>query len=270
MQELARQAKRERRRIGLVPTMGFLHEGHLSLLRKCREACDLLVVSIFVNPTQFGPGEDLDKYPRDIERDCGLCRSESVDVVFAPSAREMYSNRPGVYVDEPSLSRILCGEHRPGHFRGVLTVVAKLFNIVQPDVAAFGQKDAQQARIIEQMVRDLNFPVEIVVCPTVREPDGLAMSSRNSYLSAEERERALCLYKSLCQARELYDAGRRDAGSIRKAMAELIAASGGDVDYIEIVDYNTLEPVEEIKKKTLIALAVRIGTTRLIDNIIFS
>lgn len=267
MQEGSRQLRCRGRRIGLVPTMGFLHEGHLSLIRKAREAADAIVVSIFVNPTQFGPGEDYGDYPRDFHRDSRLCEEAGVDLLFCPSVEALYPDGYSVYVDETQLSAGLCGASRPGHFRGVATVVAKLFLIVQPDVAIFGQKDAQQVRVIEQMVRDLNFPLQILVAPTVRERDGLAMSSRNTYLSAVERERAAALYQALCLARRLYDQGERDAAPIRSAMQVLVdGMPGATTDYIEIVDYRTLKPVGEIRGVTLIALAVRIGRTRLIDN----
>jgi len=239
----------------------------MSLVRKAREAADLVVVSIFVNPTQFGPGEDYRNYPRDLPRDSRLCDQAGVDVLFCPETDAMYAADAGVYVEETQLSAGLCGASRPGHFRGVATVVAKLFNIVQPDVAVFGQKDAQQVRVIECMTRDLNFPVRIVVAPTVRERDGLAMSSRNAYLSATEREHATCLYRALCLAQRLYDEGTRDAGTIRSAMRKAIDATpDAKTDYIEIVDDRTLRAVDEIHGPTLIALAVRIGRTRLIDN----
>lgn len=268
MQIMALAARCDVRRIGLVPTMGFLHEGHLSLMRKARSLCDLLVVSIFVNPTQFAIGEDLDNYPRDIERDIALCESEQADVVFCPTVSEMYAEHSTVYIDERELSKGLCGGSRPGHFSGVLTVVAKLFNIIQPDVAVFGQKDAQQARVIQQMVVDLNFPVKILIEPTVRESDGLAMSSRNTYLSPDERARAVCLSKSLSLAEDLFQSGERNSESIIMQMNMLIEEHGGNVDYVDIVDYVTLRPVARISCKALVLLAVKFGDTRLIDNVI--
>jgi len=269
MQERALSLKRQGRRIGFVPTMGYLHEGHLSLMRLARPRCDVLVVSIFVNPTQFGPGEDYEKYPRDFARDEKLCREVGVDIVFYPPVEEMYAPDATVYVDEEKLSKVLCGASRPGHFRGVLTVVAKLFNLVQPDLAVFGQKDAQQLRLIQRMVRDLNFPVEILAGPIVREPDGLAMSSRNTYLSPEERRQALCLKAALDRAVELFRSGERHAGRLRREMEQLIRRQPlARIDYVEIVDWESLQPVEEITGPTLVALAVKIGGTRLIDNVL--
>jgi len=258
-------------RVGLVPTMGFLHEGHLSLVRKAGEISDFLVVSIFVNPTQFCPGEDFGSYPRDIPRDTELCRDEGVDVVFLPAPSEMYAEDQSACVQEMELSAGLCGPFRPGHFRGVTTIVAKLFNIVQPDIAVFGQKDAQQAKVIERMVRDLCFPVEIIIAPIVREPDGLAMSSRNRYLSPEDRGGAICIYRSLCLAERMYEEGTKNTDVIRKAMRELIEITPRiQIEYIETVDHQTLKPVGTIENTTLVAVAVRIGGARLIDNILIS
>jgi len=269
MQQRAMTLRRHGRSIGFVPTMGFLHEGHLSLMRIAREKCDVLVVSIFVNPTQFGPNEDLDAYPRDFERDEQLCRSESVDIVFYPEAGNMYLADSSVWVDESSLSNVLCGESRPGHFRGVCTVVAKLFNIVQPDLAVFGEKDAQQLRIIERMVRDLNFPIQIIRGPIVREPDGLAMSSRNKYLSDPQRIDALCLQQALGLAKELVSRGERNVMIIRQAMCDLIErVPGTSIDYVEFVDDERLSSVDRLERATLVALAVKIGAIRLIDNAI--
>jgi pantoate--beta-alanine ligase len=257
-------------RVGLVPTMGYLHEGHLSLIRRAKNGCDFVVVSIFVNPTQFGEGEDYDKYPRDIIRDEELCRNEKVDLVFQPSESEMYNDNCTVHVDEDDISQTLCGSFRPGHFRGVLTVVAKLFNIIQPDAAVFGQKDAQQARLIEEMVGGLNIPVEIIIAPIVRESDGLAMSSRNAYLSEDERKEALCLSQSLKVAEQLYGDGERDSETIKSKIKEVISsvAPRADVDYVDIVNYSTFKPAVTMAGEILIALAVRVGATRLIDNII--
>jgi pantoate--beta-alanine ligase len=269
MQEYALDVKRQGRSIGFVPTMGFLHEGHLSLMRMAREKCDVLVVSIFVNPAQFGPDEDLDAYPRDFERDEELCDQEGVDIVFYPESDTMYTSDASVWVDEESLSNRLCGTSRPGHFRGVCTVVTKLFNIVQPDLAVFGEKDAQQLRIIERMVRDLNVPVQIIRGPIVREPDGLAMSSRNKYLSGTQRTDALCLQHALGLAKEQVCHGERTVAAIRRAMCDLIdKVPGASVDYIEFVDDEKLESVERLEGSTLVALAVKIGTIRLIDNAI--
>jgi pantoate--beta-alanine ligase len=267
MQEYALDMKRRGRSIGFVPTMGFLHEGHLSLMRNARENCDVLVVSIFVNPAQFGPNEDLNTYPRDFERDEALCAQEGVDIVFYPEPVNMYASDASVWIEEQSLSRVLCGTSRPGHFRGVCTVVAKLFNIVQPDLAVFGEKDAQQLRIIERMVRDLNFPVRIIRGPIVREPDGLAMSSRNKYLTGTQRTDALCLQHALDLAKERVRSGERSAEGIREAMCRHIeGVPGASIDYIELVDDESLSSVERLEGKTLVALAVKIGPVRLIDN----
>lgn len=255
--------------IGLVPTMGFLHAGHLSLARQARAAAGKVVLSIFVNPTQFGPGEDFQQYPRDFTRDRSLCESAGVDVLFHPNpAGAMYAADHSVQITENVLSRGLCGASRPGHFAGVLTIVAKLFHITQPDVAVFGQKDAQQARIIQRMARDLNFPVRLVIAPLIREPDGLAMSSRNIYLSSGERRDALCLMRALQLARRLYREGARDAEAIRRRMIEQIQQTpSARIDYAAVVDDATLAPAAAIQAPILIALAVRIGKTRLIDNL---
>lgn len=267
MQARALALKGQGRAIGFVPTMGFLHEGHLSLMRLARAQCDVVVVSIFVNPTQFGPNEDLDAYPRDFARDEALCKQEHVDLVFYPEPETMYAADASVWVDEESLSGVLCGASRPGHFRGVCTVVAKLFNLVLPDLAVFGEKDAQQLRIIERMVRDLNFPVRVVRGPIVREPDGLAMSSRNKYLSEAERRDALCLRRALDRARALYEAGERDSERLMAAILEVIrGVDSAEVDYVEIVDDQTLSAVKNVNNVSLVALAVRLGGTRLIDN----
>jgi pantoate--beta-alanine ligase len=267
MQSAALALRGDGKRIGLVPTMGYLHEGHLSLIRIARQHADVVVVSIFVNPTQFGPNEDLAKYPRDFERDERLCREAGTDIVFYPSAADMYPPDHSVFVVEEKLSRGLCGASRPGHFRGVCTVVAKLFNLVLPDAAVFGEKDGQQLRVIERMVRDLDFPVRIVRGPTVREADGLAMSSRNVYLSPEERRQALCLRKALDRAEAMCRDGERDAEKVRKVLCEIIAeAPLARMDYVEIVDDATLEPVQALDRPCLVALAVFVGKTRLIDN----
>lgn len=267
MQKRALTLKRAGRVIGFVPTMGFLHEGHLSLMRLARARCDVLVVSIFVNPAQFGAGEDLDAYPRDFERDRALCEAEGVDLLFCPEVGSVYEDDASVWVDEEQLSAGLCGASRPGHFRGVCTVVAKLFNLVLPDVAVFGEKDAQQLRIIERMVRDLNFPVEIVRGPIVREPDGLAMSSRNKYLSASERKDALCLRRALDRAVTLFKDGERRVSVLRRAVREMIdPVPSALVDYVEFVDDEALNRIKNIDNDAFVALAVRIGRTRLIDN----
>ncbi len=261
------EARRAGQRVGFVPTMGALHEGHASLIRTARRETDFVVVSIFVNPTQFGPNEDYQRYPRTPQADAEICQREGVDLLFAPTVEEMYPPGFCTWVEVTGLQDVLCGRFRPGHFRGVATVVLKLFNLVQPDIAYFGQKDAQQARIIRQMVRDLNVPVEIRVCPIVREPDGLAMSSRNAYLSPEQRRQATVLYRALCAANELVKQGERDAGRVREHMLQVIATVPEAVlDYAEIVDPETLQPVQQIKATVLAALAVKIGPARLIDN----
>ncbi len=269
MQQLAETLRQKGKRIGFVPTMGYLHQGHLSLMRFARSRCDVLVVSIFVNPTQFGPNEDFEQYPRDFKRDEQLCQQEGVDVVFYPTAADMYPEPYRTYVTVEELSETMCGASRPGHFRGVTTIVAKLFHIVKPHLAVFGQKDYQQSLIIRQMVRDLNFDVTIFVAPIVRESDGLAMSSRNQYLSPVERQQALVLYQSLRQAESLILQGERNVVHVRKAMEKVIAkAPDARIDYIVFVDAETLQPIETVRHNTLIALAVYIGTTRLIDNTI--
>lgn len=269
MRGAAVQARRAGDTIGFVPTMGSLHEGHLSLVRTARRHCRLVVASIFVNPIQFGPSEDLANYPRDLARDEDMCARCGVDILFCPSVDDMYGPNHSVYVMETELSRVLCGVSRPDHFRGVATVVAKLFNIVQPDVAVFGQKDYQQAKIVERMVHDLSFPVRIVVSPTMRECDGLAMSSRNAYLSPGERIEAVCLSRALQLAGSMCSEGIRDADRIREAMVKIIGSQpSAAIDYVEIVDPETLKPVVSIQARALIALAVRIGRTRLIDNAI--
>jgi len=255
--------------LGLVPTMGALHEGHLSLVRAARASCDAVAVSIFVNPTQFGPNEDLAKYPRSFERDRELLEREGVDVLFAPSVEEMYPGGTVTWVTVEGLSSKLDGRSRPTHFRGVTTVVAKLFHIIEPDVAFFGQKDAAQVAVIRRMVRDLNLPVEIAVCPTVREADGLAMSSRNAYLDAGQRKQALVLHRSLMRVKQLADAGERSAAKLAAAGREEFAAERSvRLDYFEIVDPETLDPVAEVSKRALVAVAAYVGPTRLIDNVL--
>ena len=268
MQRTAEALRREGKIIGFVPTMGYLHEGHLSLLRIARQHADVTVMSIFVNPTQFGPNEDLDRYPRDFERDERLAKEEGCDVLFYPAVEEMYPQPYRTYVTVDEITQVLCGKSRPIHFRGVTTIVAKLFNIVKPHFAVFGQKDAQQAIVIKQMVRDLNFNLQILTGPIIREPDGLAMSSRNVYLSAEERKDALNLNHSLLEAKKLIELGERDAQKLQKRIKEiLLQGKSARIDYIEIVDTTNLRPVEKLQGEILIALAVFIGKTRLIDNI---
>jgi len=270
MRAASRAARLAGKRIALVPTMGALHEGHLSLVRAARAGSDVVAASIFVNPTQFGPNEDLAKYPRSFERDCQLLEQEGVDFVFAPSVEEMYpSGVAATWVIVEGLSEKLDGKSRPGHFRGVTTVVSKLFHIVEPDRAFFGQKDAAQVANIRRMVRDLNLPVEIVVCPIVRETDGLAMSSRNAYLNPEDRKRALVLHRSLEFVRRLVEAGERDAAKLASAgREEITRESGVRLDYFEIVNPDTLEPVADISGGALAAVAAYVGTTRLIDNLL--
>jgi pantoate--beta-alanine ligase len=261
--------RRAGKRLGFVPTMGALHEGHLSLVRIACASSDVVAASIFVNPTQFGPNEDLAKYPRSFDRDCELLGREGVELLFAPSVEEMYPAGAVTWVTVEGLSDKLDGRSRPGHFRGVTTVVAKLFHAVEPDVAFFGQKDAAQVAIVRRMVRDLNLPVEIVSCPIVREPDGLAMSSRNAYLDPEQRKRALVLHRSLMRVQRLADAGERDAGKLVAAGREEFAGEGSvRLDYFEIVDPDTLNPIHDISGGALAAVAAFVGSTRLIDNIL--
>jgi len=262
-------ARRAGRRVGFVPTMGALHAGHASLIRASRAECDFTVVSIFVNPTQFGPSEDLSRYPRTFDADRELCAALGTDLVFAPSADEMYPPDSRTVVEVTKLQDVLCGQSRPGHFRGVATVVLKLFNIVQPDVAYFGQKDAQQALIIRRMVIDLNVPVDVRVRPTVREPDGLAMSSRNRYLDPAQRHHATALYRAVRRVEEMVAAGERSAPALEAAMGETIAAApGARLDYARVLDAESLDPLATLDRPALAALAVYFGTTRLIDNTI--
>ena len=264
-----RIARAHGKRLGLVPTMGALHEGHLSLVRAAKAQCDVVAVSLFVNPTQFGPTEDLARYPRPFERDRLLLEKEGADILFAPTADEMYPNGGATWVVVEGLSEKLDGRSRPGHFRGVTTVVSKLFHVLEPDAAFFGQKDAAQCAVIRRMVRDLNFAVEIVVCPIVREPDGLAMSSRNAYLNPEERQRALVLRRSLDRVEELFHAAERNAARLIAAARETFAQeSQARLDYFEIVDPDTLDAVEKIQRPTLAAVAAYVGATRLLDNAI--
>ena len=260
-----KQWKKEGKTIGLVPTMGFLHEGHASLIRKCREQNDIVVVSDFVNPTQFGPNEDLEAYPRDFERDSKLCESLGADLIFAPSPEDMYHD-PHAFVSIDSLSETLCGKTRPIHFKGVCTVVTKLFHIVAPDRAYFGEKDAQQLAIIRKMVKDLNFDIEIVGCPIVREEDGLAKSSRNTYLNDKERQAALCLSRAVKTGKEVIYTGA-DAKEVLNPMKAIIEAEPlARIDYVMMVDALTMQPIEKADRDVLVAMAVYIGKTRLIDN----
>lgn len=263
--------KRQGLSIGFVPTMGYLHEGHLSLVRESRKTTDKTVVSIFVNPTQFGPQEDFQDYPRDLKRDIALLEELGVNYVFAPTVEEMYPSGYKTYVEVTQLQDKLCGRSRPGHFRGVCTIVLKLFNIIQPDWAFFGQKDAQQAIIIKKMVNDLNLEIKFKVLPIVRDKDGLALSSRNTYLSPEQRQAALVLYQSLQLAQRLFSEGERKTSVIKQAMAELIRQEPlAKIDYVEIVEMENFEEISFISDKALVALAVFIGPIRLIDNIILS
>ena len=263
--KLVKAWKQEGKSIGLVPTMGFLHEGHASLIRRCREENDIVVVSDFVNPTQFGPTEDLVAYPRDFKRDSELCESLGADLIFNPEPEEMYHD-PHAFVSIDLLSETLCGKTRPIHFKGVCTVVSKLFHIVTPDKAYFGQKDAQQLAIIRKMVQDLNFDIQIVGCPIVREEDGLAKSSRNTYLNAEERKAALCLSKAIRRGMDVIHP-HADTSEVLGEMRAIIEAEPlARIDYVSMVDALTMQPVEKVKKDVLVAMAVYIGKTRLIDN----
>ncbi len=255
--------------VGFVPTMGALHVGHVSLIQAAAARCDSVVVSIFVNPTQFSPGEDFEKYPRPFEEDLAICQQHGVDAVFAPSRREMYPRENLTWVTVEKVSEPLCGRFRPGHFRGVATVCTKLFNVVGADAAFFGQKDAQQVAVIQRMVADLNLPLEIVVCPTVREPDGLAMSSRNQYLSPQERKEATVIYRSLQRSAELIRGGETAVARITEQMREVLGQVPAlQVEYVSIVDAASLEDLPRVQGKVLVAVAGRLGSTRLIDNIV--
>lgn len=264
-----KKAKQKVKSIGLFPTMGYFHEGHLSLIRRAVKECDIVVISIFVNPTQFATGEDYLRYPRDSRRDLHLAEKEGVDIVFAPSAKSMYPNGYQTYVNVEKMSKVLCGISRPSHFRGVVSVVAKLFNIIEPDIAYFGGKDAQQAIIIDRMVKDLNMNVKLKILPIIREKDGLAMSSRNTYLNKMDRKNATILYKSLKGAKRLINSGIRDTNRIIHTMRNMIKSiPHARIDYISVVDTKDLKPAKELKGKILIALAVYFEKTRLIDNVI--
>lgn len=269
MSMLSKILKKEGKTIGFVPTMGYLHDGHMSLARAARQHTDVVVISIFVNPAQFGPGEDIEKYPKDLKRDEDIAGLAGADVLFCPSVAEMYPEGYATYVNVDRLTETLCGKSRPEHFRGVATVVAKLFGIVRPDIAYFGQKDAQQAAVIKKMAEDLNIDLEIKVLPIVREKDGLAMSSRNVYLSKDERKEAVCLKEALDKAEQAIKSGERDPGIIISGMKELVTSkSSARIDYIEIVDLKNLRPIAPLSGDVLIAMAVFIGNTRLIDNVI--
>lgn len=269
MSRLTRELRRAGQTIGFVPTMGFLHEGHLSLVREAKKENDRVVVSIFVNPTQFGPGEDYEQYPRDLEGDAEKLRVIGIDYIFNPEVADMYPEGYNSFVEVSGITEVLCGKSRPGHFRGVTTVVTKLFNIIQPDRAYFGQKDFQQLMVIKKMVRELNMPVEIKGLPIIREADGLARSSRNKYLDDKERAEATVLYRSLVMARELYQKGIKDTYRIKKEVIDLISSEPlARIDYVEIVDPDTLQEIKRVKEQALVALAVYIGKTRLIDNLL--
>jgi pantoate--beta-alanine ligase len=271
LREALEPARRAGSRIGLVPTMGALHGGHLSLIRRARAECEVVVVSLFVNPAQFGPGDDLEAYPRDESRDVELAESEGVDLLFAPHVEEVYPEGFDTWVEVGGLTEVLCGDPRrrgPEHFRGVTTVVTKLFNVAQPDVAYFGQKDAQQAIVIRKLVRDLEIPVRIEVCPTVREADGLALSSRNAYLSAGEREPALALSRALAAAEAAVAAGMRDAPAVLAAARAELEAADVEPEYLELRSVEDLSPVERVNGSTLLAVAAQVGRARLIDNTI--
>ena len=272
IEEVKRLVKIERsegRKIGLVPTMGALHIGHISLIEAAVKDCDFVIVSIFVNPTQFEPGEDFEKYPRPLEADLEICKKAGVDVVFAPSPQQMYPAENVTWVNVEKLTKPLCGRSRPGHFRGVTTVCAKLFNIVAPDSAYFGQKDAQQAIVIKRMVADLNMPLEIVICPTIREPNGLAVSSRNQYLTARQKKDAANIYKSLQTCRRMIDTGTTETRQVIAEMQKILQQiPSGQIEYVSIVAAETLESTDKITGKVLAAVAVKVGSARLIDNIL--
>lgn len=268
MQALSDELRKDKK-IGFVPTMGYLHEGHLALVRKARELADIVVVSIFINPIQFGPQEDLARYPRDFERDAKLLEQEKTDIIFFPEGKEMYPKGYNTYVQVKDLQNHLCGLSRMGHFVGVATVVAKLFNVVKPHFAVFGQKDYQQLKVIERMVTDLNMDLEVVGYPTVREKDGLAMSSRNTYLSLEERERALLIYGAMTKIESLFKSGIKSAGALKEEGKRILTSRDGvDVEYISITDADSLEDVDQIQDRALLAIACKVGKTRLIDNVI--
>ena len=269
VRKLVKTARSEGKTIGFVPTMGALHTGHISLIDAAADKCDFVVVSIFVNPTQFAPSEDFNQYPRPLDKDLEICKKKDVNVVFAPTTNQMYSSDNLTWVNVEKLTSTLCGQSRPSFFRGVATVCTKLFNIVLPDFAFFGQKDAQQAAVIKRMVSDLNMPLEIVVCPTVRQSNGLAVSSRNDYLTRQQKKDATYIYKSLQQCQQMIDAGIKDTKKIIEEMQKILKQiSAIEIDYISIVDSETMQPIDNISGKVLTAVAVKIGSTRLIDNIL--
>ena len=269
VRKLVKAARAEGKKIGFVPTMGALHTGHISLIEAAAQQTDFVVVSIFVNPTQFGPGEDFEKYPRPISADLEICKQHGVDAVFVPTPEKMYQKNNLTWVNVEKLTEPLCGQFRPGHFRGVTTVCAKLFNIVTPDIAFFGQKDAQQAIVIKRMVADLNMPLKIIVCPTIRESDGLAVSSRNQYLTKQQRKDATLIYKSLQKCQEVVETGVTNTKEIIDQMyAILNRIPSAKIEYVSIVNAETLESIDKITGKVLAAVAVKIGSTRLIDNIL--
>ena len=269
VRNLVKAAHSQGKKIGLVPTMGALHIGHISLIEAAVKRCEFVVVSIFVNPTQFGPGEDFEKYPRPLDADLEICKKAGIDVVFAPAQEQMYGAENLTWINVEKLTEQLCGQSRPVHFRGVTTVCAKLFNIVEPDIAFFGQKDGQQAIVIKRMVADLNMPLEIAICPTIREPDGLAVSSRNKYLTKQQKKDATLIYKSLQKCREMIDARVTDSETIIAEMRKILShAPSIKIEYISIVDAETLQTTDLIARQVLAAVAVRIGSARLIDNIL--
>jgi pantoate--beta-alanine ligase len=269
LRQILNEVRRKGQKIGFVPTMGYFHEGHLSLMRRAKKECEICVVSIYVNPKQFAPHEDFSRYPRDIKRDMTMARKENVDILFIPSDNVVYPNSSLTYIDVERISKTLCGKVRPGHFKGVAEVVAKLLNMVQPDVMVLGQKDAQQVAVLSKMIADLNFPVSILVAPTVREKDGLAMSSRNVFLTAEERSQAPVLYRALKSTVLRIQAGERAASKITGVIHQIITRhSNGKIQYVACVDADTLEPLKILKGKVLIALSVFFGKIRLIDNVI--
>lgn len=271
MQTAADHCRAEGKRIGIAPTMGYLHDGHMSLLRIMRKKCDIMVMSIFVNPTQFGAGEDFDSYPRDFERDRKIAEKENVDIIFAPSSAEMYPSGSGTFLEVPEMGNVMCGKFRPGHFRGVTTIVAKLFHCAKPHIAIFGQKDAQQAAILRRMSEDLLFDIEIIIGPTLRETDGLAMSSRNIYLTPDDRKEAVSLSQALFVAERLVLEGETQSSAIIEKMTDQIKKHRRvALEYISIADPLTLTPIETIFHEVLIALAARVGKARLIDNILVS
>lgn len=269
MKQITKRLKKEGKTIGFVPTMGYLHEGHVSLIRCSKKDNDITVVSIFVNPIQFGKNEDLDRYPRDLERDVEICGKEGVDYVFYPSADEMYPEGFSTYVEVEGITQRLCGTFRSGHFKGVTTVVAKLFNIVQPDKAYFGEKDYQQLKVIQKMVRDLNIDVEVIGCPLIREKDGLALSSRNKYLTPEERKSALSISRALFRAKQMFESGEKDPSKVIDEVKRIISSQPlvKEIQYVEVVDPEELTPKKKLEKGDVVAVAVFVGNTRLIDNI---